>query len=94
MADIEQRVDKLEEKVDQLEKDINSSLGDIKGELVEIKGLVQKDTSVSELKIDRNTERIRRLEDNQTKVVWVIIGEVVAIVTGAVKFYLMSQGGK
>lgn len=90
MADLETRVDKLEEKVDQLDKAIDKSLSDIKGDLAEIKGLMQKDTSVSELKIENNSNRIKKLEDNQSKLVWAIILEVLGLVGGAVLFYIKS----
>lgn len=90
MADLETRVDKLEEKVEQLEKDINDSLGDIKTDLTEIKGLMTKDSSVNELKINNNSDRIKKLEDNQSKLVWAIILEVLGLVGSAVLFYIKT----
>ncbi len=88
MADLETRVDKLEEKVEQLEKDINESLSEIKTDLTEIKGLIEKDSSVIELKVKTNSERITKLEDNQSKLVWAIILEVLGLVGSAVLFYI------
>lgn len=98
MADIEQRVDKLEDKVAQLELNINSSLGDIKTDLTEIKTYVQTNSNNNDLKnnliekdVVNNTERIKKLEDNQAKIVWTIILAVIGIIGEAVLFYLKSE---
>ena len=99
MADLEQRVDKLEEKVRQLEIDINKSLSDIKTSLSEIKASLKESASSGDLKNDliekdvkSNTERIRALESNQSRIVWIIITEVVAVIIAGIKYYL-SVGG-
>lgn len=98
MADIEQRVDKLEDKVAQLELNINSSLGDIKTDLTEIKTYVQTNSNNNDLKnnliekdVANNTERIKKLEDNQAKIAWAIILAVIGIIGEAVLFYLKSK---
>lgn len=98
MADIEKRVDKLEEKVAQLELNINSSLGDIKTDLAEIKTYVQSNSNSNDLKnnliekdVVSNTERIKKLEDNQSKIAWAIIMSVIGLIGEAVLFYLKSK---
>lgn len=98
MADIEQRVDKLEDKVARLELNINSSLGDIKTDLTEIKTYVQTNSNNNDLKnnliekdVVNNTERIKKLEDNQAKIVWTIILAVIGIIGETVLFYLKSK---
>ncbi len=93
MADIEERVDKLEEKVAQLEKEITTSLGEIKQSLVEIKGYVQGGDNLVNEKIKNHDEKIKHLEDNQSKFIWAIVLEFLALIGGAIKFYLMSGGG-
>lgn len=98
MADIEQRVDKLEEKVAQLELNINNSLGDIKTDLTEIKTYVQSNSNSNDLKnnliekdVVNNTERLKKLEENQSKIVWAVIMSVLGILGEAVLFYLKSK---
>ena len=98
MADIEQRVDKLEEKVARLELNINNSLGDIKTDLTEIKTYVQTNSSNNDLKnnliekdVVSNKERIKKLEDNQSKIAWAIIMSVIGLISEAVLFYLKSK---
>ena len=98
MADIEKRVDKLEEKVAQLELNINSSLGDIKTDLTEIKTYVQSNSNSNDLKnnliekdVINNTERLKKLEENQSKIVWAVIMSVLGILGEAVLFYLKSK---
>lgn len=93
MADIEIRMDKLEDKVSQLEKEITTSLGYIKEELVEIKGYVQGGDKLVDEKIRNHEEKIKSLENNQSKFVWAIILEFLGLIFGAIKFYLMSSGG-
>lgn len=93
MADIEIRMDKLEDKVSQLEKEISTSLGYIKEELVEIKGYVQGGDKLVDEKIRNHEEKIKNLENNQSKFIWAIILEFLGLIFGAIKFYLMSGGG-
>ena len=90
MADLETRVDKLEEKVEQLEKDINDSLGEIKTDLTEIKGLIEKDSSVIELKVKTNSERITKLENIVSKLTWTIVLGVVGIAASAIVYYIKT----
>lgn len=92
MADLEQRVDKLEEKVAEMEREITASLGDIKNDLIEIKGYVRGGDELVNEKIKNHEEKIKKLEENQSKFIWAIIGEALALLGGAVKFYLMSGG--
>ena len=98
MADIAKRVDRLEEKVAQLELSINASLGDIKTDLTEIKSYVQNNSSNNDLKnnliekdVKNNAERIKKIEDNQSKIVWTVILAVIALVGEAVLFYIKSS---
>lgn len=94
MADIEERVAKLEEKHAKLEKEITSSFGEIKEALAEIKGYVQGGDKLVDEKIRNHEEKIKSLENNQSKFIWAIILEFLGLIFGAIKFYLMSGGGK
>jgi hypothetical protein len=91
MADLEDRVSELEKKVNKLELDINTSLSDIKIDLTEIKTALKSSDNAEELKnevikkdVDSNTKRIEKLENNQSKLVWTLIGEIVAIISSIV----------
>lgn len=91
MADLEQRVDKLEEKVSKMEIELNSSLKDIQADVKEIKSCITGNNDNSDLKnqliekdVKSNTARIKRLENNQSKVVWALLGELFAVVSAAV----------
>ena len=95
MVDLEARVDKLEEKVQKLEIDIRESLGDIKISLGEIKASLDEKSKSGDLKnenikkdVDRNRERIEKLENNQSRIVWIIITEVIALILAAIKYYV------
>lgn len=95
MADLEDRVGRLEEKVKQLEIDINKSLGEIKATLSEIKASLDSRTDSGDLKnqliikdVTSNSKRIGKLEENQSKVVWSIIGAFTGIVIEAIFFYI------
>lgn len=96
---IEERVDKLEQKFDELEKSLNNSLLDIKSDLAEIKSCLKNSDNVGDLKneaikkdIKSNSIRIKKLEDNQSKIVWTIILAVIGIVGEAV-YYFIQNGG-
>lgn len=94
MADIEIRVDKLEEKVVNMEKMMTSSLGDIKKDLVEIKGYVQGGDRLVDEKIRHLEEKVKNLEGNQSKFVWTIVLEFLALAFAGIKYYIMVSGGK
>jgi hypothetical protein len=88
MVDLEERVNELEKKVNKLELDINTSLSDIKIDLTEIKAVLKNSDNAGELKnevikkdVDSNTNRIAKLENNQSKLLWIVIGEIVAIIS-------------
>lgn len=98
MADLEQRVDRLEEKVSKLELDIKASLGDIQTDLTEIKTYMKKDDENSDLKnkviekdVKHNEERITKLENNQSKVVWAIVSAFLTLLIEAVALYLRTK---
>lgn len=89
--DLEQRVEKLEEQVKKLELDINSALSDIKSDVIEIKAFVkntgENDTLKDELilkDVKSNTERITKIENTQSKLLWTVLGQVVTIIAGIV----------
>lgn len=99
MADLESRVEKLEEQIQDLRLTVNNSLNDIKLDVKEIKACLKGDTETETLQkqliqkdVLSNSERIKKLEDNQSKVVWAIIGEVLALVFMAVKTFLQMGG--
>lgn len=96
---IEERVDKLEKKFEELEKNLNSSLLEIKSDLAEIKSCLKNNDNTGNLKnaliekdIKNNSIRIKKLEDNQSKIVWTIILAVIGIVGEAV-YYFIQNGG-
>lgn len=98
MADLEQRVDKLEEKVAKLELDIKTALGDIQTNLTEIKTYMRKEDENSDLKnkviekdVANNDKRISKLEDNQSKVAWAIIGAFIGLLIEAVTLYIRTK---
>lgn len=87
MADLETRVEKLENEFVELKLHINSSLSDIHTDVAEIKSLVKSNDNTGELKneiikkdVDSNTSRIKKLENNQSKLIWLLIGELAGIV--------------
>lgn len=91
MADLESRVEKLEEKIQKIELDITGSLNELKLDMIEIKDCLKSNSNDGDLKnqliekdVQRNTARIKKLENNQMKFVWLIIGEVVTVVGTAI----------
>lgn len=102
MADLETRVEHLEKEIPELRKQINEiqneihgSLSTIQNDVVEIKQLMKDTTKIDDLKnivinkdVERNTARIKKLEDNQNKLVWTIIVEVIGVIGAAVITYL------
>lgn len=98
MADLEQRVDRLEEKVSKLEITISKSLGEIQQDLTEIKTYMKKEDENSDLKnkviekdVLNNDKRISKLEDNQAKVVWSIVGAFLGLLIEAVTLYVKTK---
>ena len=96
-VDLETRVDKLEEKVQKLELNINNTLSEIKQDVVEIKGCVKNNSTDNDLKnqiiekdVERNTGRIKKLEETQTKLLWLLVGELITIIGSVV--IAMLQG--
>lgn len=87
MADLETRVEKLENEFVELKLHINSSLSDIHADVAEIKSLVKSNDDTGELKneiikkdVVSNTSRIKKLENNQAKLIWLLIGELAGII--------------
>lgn len=96
MIDLEQRVLDLEKKVTDLELNINKSLSEIKESLVKICTTLEDNASNSDLKliakdVQINKEKIAKLENNQAKIVWTIIGAVLVLVGRAVIFYIKTN---
>lgn len=97
MADLEKRVDDLEKRMTNLENNINTSLFEIKTDVVEIKACIKGNTTSDDLKnqliekdVKKNTERLDKLESNHSKLIWTVIGEVVALIGAAVIAYLKT----
>lgn len=102
MADLEQRVDNLEKEVSNIKLELNTSLSNIQSDVSIIKEkimgsnssndlkneLIGKDIELNAERIDNNSKRIGKLEDNQSKVVWTIIGEIVAAIAGAIIYFI------
>lgn len=87
MADLEKRVEKLENEFIELKLHINSSLAEIHTDVSEIKNLVKNNDDTGELKneiikkdVISNTARITKLENNQSKLIWLLIGELAGII--------------
>ena len=105
MADIEQEVRELTKKVDELEKKVNKieldttkALGDIKVGLAEIKALIMKDKETGNKdndiimdKVKSNTDRITKIENIISKIVWTIVGGDIVVLGGAIIFYLQHK---
>lgn len=98
MADLEQRVDKLEEKVAHLELTISKSLGEIKQDLTEIKTYMEKEDENGDLKnklieqkVDNNKERITKLEEGRSKIVWAFASAFIGLLVEAVALYLRTK---
>lgn len=99
MADLESRVDKLETEVQNLKLDTNRHLVTIQADVKEIKSSLTSSTENEALRkqiianeVDSNKERIKKLEDNQSKLVWTIIIEVIGVIGAAVIAYLRMGG--
>lgn len=102
MADLESRVEHLEkeipelrERISQIQNEIHGSLSTIQNDVVEIKQLMKDTTKIDDLKnvvinkdVERNTARITKLENNQNKLVWTVIIEVIGLIGAAVITYL------
>lgn len=91
MADLEKRVEKLETEFIELKLHINSSLAEIHADVSEIKNLVKNNDDTGELKneiikkdVISNTARIKKLENNQSKLIWLLIGELAGIIASVV----------
>lgn len=98
MADLETRVDELEKRMARLENEINASLFQIKMDVVEIKTNMKGNLTSDDLKnqlIEKetksNSKRLDKLESNQAKLVWTVIGEVLALIGAAVIAYLKTS---
>lgn len=99
MADLESRVDKLETEVQNLKLDMGRHLTTIQADVKEIKnalnGNVENETLRKQIisnEVASNKERIKKLEDNQSKLVWTIIIEVIGVIGTAVVAYLKMGG--
>lgn len=105
MADLESRVEHLEKEIPELRKqiskiqnEIHGSLSTIQNDVVEIKQLMKDTTKIDDLKnavinkdVERNTARITKLENNQNKLVWTVIIEVIGLIGAAVIAYLKTS---
>lgn len=106
MADLEERMDKLEKKQDDLKNEVvkiqmsyGQDIAEIRSSLSIIKEKVTQSNNQGELKnrlidkdVENNTKRIQKLEDNQSKLVWAIILEVLGLV-GSVIVTVISKLG-
>lgn len=98
MAELEDRVKELEDKVKQLEIDINKSLSEIKITLGEIKSSLDANSNNGDLKnqliekdVQSNMEKIKKLEDNQGKVVWTFVTAFLGLAIEAIVFYIRTK---
>ena len=105
MADLEEIVKKLEEKYEQHEKkiqeiELNTTkyFGEIKTSLAEIKGLVARDKEVGNKdndmiieKVKNNSERITKIESIISKIVWIIIAEVLGAGGAAITYFIQHK---
>lgn len=103
MENLEKRVDRIEkelskqrEEINKIQTEINGSLSNIQNDLTEIKQCIKDNNKIDDLKngliekdVERNTARIQKLENNQNKLVWSIIVEIIGLV-GAATFYFLK----
>lgn len=106
MADLEERMDKLEKRQDDLKNEVvkihmsyGQDIAEIRSSLAIIKEKVTQSDNQGELKnrlidkdVENNTKRIQKLEDNQSKLVWAIVLEVLGLV-GSVIVTVISKLG-
>lgn len=105
MENIEKRVDKIEKELSEQKKEImkiqseiHGSLSKIQTDVIEIKQYIKDNNKIDDLKngliekdVERNTARIQKLENNQNKLVWTIIVEVIGLVGAATLYFLKIQ---
>ncbi len=105
MENLEKRVDRIEkelskqrEEINKIQTEINGSLSNIQNDLTEIKQCIKDNNKIDDLKngliekdVERNTARIQKLENNQNKLVWTIIVEVIGLVGAATLYFLKIQ---
>lgn len=105
MENIEKRVDKIEKELSEQKKEImkiqseiHGSLSNIQTDVIEIKQYIKDNNKIDDLKngliekdVERNTARIQKLENNQNKLVWTIIVEVIGLVGAATLYFLKIQ---
>lgn len=72
-------------EIKQLMKD-KKQIEDLEQKL--IKSEIEKESKVFSKDVERNTARIIKLENNQSKLVWTIIIEVIGVIGAAVIAYL------
>lgn len=103
MENLEKRVDRIEKELSEQKKEImkiqseiHGSLSKIQTDVIEIKQCIKDNNKIDDLKngliekdVERNTARIQKLENNQNKLVWTIIVEVIGLV-GAATFYFLK----
>lgn len=92
-----ERIDKMEKRQDELEEKLNTTLSEMKSDLAIIKERTNHINEDSDLKnevlkkdIDNNNKRIEKLENNQQKLVWAVIGEFLALIFAVIKAVFQS----
>ena len=92
-----ERIDKIEKRQDELEEKLNTTLSEMKSDLAIIKERTNHINEDSDLKnevlkkdIDNNNKRIEKLENNQQKLVWAVIGEFLALIFAVIKAVFQS----
>lgn len=105
MENLEKRVDKIEKELSEQKKEImkiqseiHGSLSKIQTDVIEIKQCIKDNNKIDDLKngliekdVERNTARIQKLENNQNKLVWSIIVEIIGLVGAATLYFLKIQ---
>lgn len=105
MENLEKRVDKIEKELSEQKKEImkiqleiHGSLSKIQTDVIEIKQCIKDNNKIDDLKngliekdVERNTARIQKLENNQNKLVWTVIVEVIGLVGAATLYFLKIQ---
>lgn len=105
MESLEKRVEKIEKELSEQKKEIlkiqseiHGSLSTIQSDVIEIKQCIKDNNKIDDLKngliekdVERNTARIQKLENNQNKLVWTIIVEVIGLVGAATLYFLKIQ---
>lgn len=92
-----ERIDRIEKRQDEIEGKLNTTLLEIQSDIGIIKEKLNHINNDNDLKnevmkkdIENNNNRITKLENNQSKLVWAVVGEFLALIFSIGKAVLES----